>query len=38
MSQKPIAMELLKQILQLKKDGVGIRETSRRTGMSRNCL
>jgi transposase len=38
MSQKPIAMELLKQILQLKKDGVGIRETSRRTGMSRNSV
>jgi transposase len=38
MSQKPIAMELLKQILQLKQDGVGIRETARRTGMSRNSV
>jgi transposase len=38
MSQKPIAMEQLKQILQLKQDGVGIRETARRTGMSRNSV
>ena len=38
MSQKPIAMEQLKQILQLKNDGVGIRETARRTGMSRNSV
>jgi transposase len=38
MSQKPIAMEQLKQILQLKNDGVGIREISRRTGMSRNSV
>ena len=38
MSQKPIAMEQLKQILQLKNDGVGIREISRRTGISRNSV
>lgn len=35
MVQKPITMEQLKQILQLKNDGIGIREISRRTGMSR---
>jgi transposase len=38
MSQKPITMELLKQILQLKDDGVGIREMSRRLGISRNSV
>ena len=38
MSQKPIAMEQLKQLLQLKNDGIGIREISRRTGMSRNSV
>lgn len=38
MSQKPIAMEQLKQILQLKNDGVGIREIARRTSMSRNSV
>jgi transposase len=38
MSQKPIAMEQLKQILQLKHDGVGIREISRRLGISRNSV
>lgn len=38
MAQKPIAMEQLKQILQLQKDGVGIREMARRTGMSRNSV
>jgi response regulator of citrate/malate metabolism len=38
MSQKPIAMEQLKQILQLKNDGVGIREMSRRRGISRNSV
>ena len=38
MAQKPIAMEQLKQILQLKKDGIGIREIARRTGMSRNSV
>jgi hypothetical protein len=31
MSQKPIVMEQLKQILQLKCDGIGIREIARRT-------
>ncbi|QEH43183.1 helix-turn-helix domain-containing protein [Chitinophaga sp. XS-30] len=38
MAQKPIAMEQLKQILQLQKDGVGIREIARRTGISRNSV
>ena len=38
MSQKPIVMEQLKQILQLKSDGIGIREIARRTGMSRNSV
>lgn len=38
MSQKPITMEQVKQILQLKSDGIGIREISRRTGMSRNSV
>ena len=38
MSQKPIVMEQLKQILQLKYDGVGIREIARRTGISRNSV
>ena len=38
MSQKPVTMEQLKQILQLKKDGIGIREIARRTGISRNSV
>lgn len=38
MAQKPIAMEQLKQILQLRKDGIGIREMARRTGVSRNSV
>ncbi|HEU4608881.1 MAG TPA: IS21 family transposase [Chitinophagaceae bacterium] len=38
MAQKPIAMEYLKQILQLQKDGVPIREMARRTGISRNSV
>ena len=38
MAQKPIAMEQLKQILQLHKDGVGIREMARRAGISRNSV
>jgi transposase len=38
MSQKPITMEQLKQILQLKNDGIGIREIVRRTGISRNSV
>jgi len=38
MSQKPIIMEQLKQILQLKSDGIGIREIARRTGISRNSV
>ncbi len=38
MSQQPLTMEQLKQILQLKKDGVSIREIARRTGISRNSV
>ena len=38
MSQKPIVMEQLKQILQLKSDGVAIREMARRIGISRNSV
>ncbi|BAV06711.1 Transposase [Filimonas lacunae] len=38
MAQKPIAMEQLKQIIQLQKDGVGIREIARRIGISRNSV
>ena len=38
MSQKPITMEQLKQILQLSNDGVAIREIVRRTGISRNII
>lgn len=38
MAQRPITMEQLKQILQLKSDGISIREIARRTGMSRNSV
>jgi transposase len=38
MAQKQIVMEQLKQILQLKSDGVGIREIARRLGISRNSV
>jgi transposase len=38
MAQKTITMEQLKQILQLQKAGVGIREISRRIGISRNTI
>lgn len=38
MSQKPIVMEQLKQVLQLKNDGIPIREIARRTGISRNSV
>lgn len=38
MAQKPITMEQLKQICQLKSDGISIREIARRTGMSRNSV
>src|ERR1041384_5832786 len=38
MSQKPVTMEQIKQILQLKNDGVAIREIVRRTGISRNSV
>lgn len=38
MSQQPLTMEQLKQVLQLKNDGVAIREIARRTGISRNSI
>jgi hypothetical protein len=38
MAQMPIAMEYLKQILQLQKDGVPICEMTSRTGISRNSV
>lgn len=38
MSQKPIVMEQLKQILQLHADGVSILEIARRIGISRNSV
>lgn len=38
MAQTPIAMEQLKQVLQLQKDGIPIREIARRVGISRNSV
>lgn len=38
MAQKPIAMEQLKQILQLRSDGIGSREIARCIGISRNSV
>ena len=38
MAQKPISMEQLKQVLQLYRDGIAIREIARRTGVSRNSI
>jgi len=38
MAQKPIAMEQLKQVLQLHKDGISIREIARRVGIDRNTV
>jgi len=38
MSQKPITMDYLKQILQLKRDGIVIKEIVLRTGVSRNSV
>src|ERR1035438_1620264 len=38
MAQKPIEMEQIKQVLQLSKEGVGIREIARRVGISRNSV
>jgi len=38
MAQKPIAMEQLKQVLQLQADGISIREIARRVGISRNSV
>jgi DNA-binding CsgD family transcriptional regulator len=38
MAQKPITMEQIKQMLQLYRDGIHIREISRRVGISRNSV
>ena len=38
MSQKPIAMEQLKQVLQLKSQGLAIREMTHWIGISRNSV
>jgi hypothetical protein len=38
MSQKPIVIEQLKQILTIKSDGVAIREMVRRIGISLNSV
>lgn len=38
MAQKPIGMEQLKQVLQLYRDGISIREIARRAGISRNSV
>lgn len=38
MAQKPIVMEQLKQVLQLRSDGISIREIARRVGISRNSV
>ena len=38
MAQKPIPMEKLKQVFQLQRDGISIREIARRVGISRNSV
>ena len=38
MAQTPLTMEVIKQVLRLKRDGIGIRETARRLGISRNSV
>jgi len=38
MAQKPIEMEQIKQVLQLKNEGIAIREIARRVGISRNSV
>src|SRR3954469_7826701 len=38
MPQQPLTMEQIKQILQLKNDGIAIGEIARRTGVSRNSI
>jgi transposase len=38
MAQKPIPMEKLKQVFQLQRDGIPIREIARRVGISRNSV
>jgi transposase len=38
MPKKPIAMDQLKQVLQLAQDGISIKEIVRRTGISRNSV
>ncbi len=38
MAQTPLTMELIKQVFRLKRDGISIRETARRLGISRNSV
>jgi len=38
MAQNPLSMEVIKQVLRLKQDGISIRETARRLGISRNSV
>lgn len=38
MAQTPLTMEVIKQVLRLKRDGISIRETARRLGISRNSV
>ena len=38
MAQKPVPMEKLKQVFQLQRDGIPIREIVRRVGISRNSV
>jgi len=38
MAQNPLSMEVVKQILRLKHSGIGIRESARRLGISRNSV
>lgn len=36
MAQNPLSMDVIKQVLRLHHEGVGIREMARRLGISRN--
>lgn len=38
MAQTPLTMEVIKQVLRLSRDGISIRETARRLGISRNSV
>lgn len=38
MAQNPISMEVIKQVIRLKQDGISIREVARRLGISRNSV